>query len=343
MRYRTQAVAYPYFVVAMLFYGLQMAFGLLAAVKYLGPDPIKAWLPFDVTKEIHTNLLIVWVLTGFMGAAYWLVPEESRTELHSPSWRTVRSACGRSLGSRPWSATCSAGRRATSCSSNPAGEARHRRRDADVPVQPRHDDLESQAADDHGGRADGRARDDRAAVSPGAVRVPELHDRAFSTAGGRCICGSRACGRWCRAALLAYLLIRLSGIDREVMEKWLYVIVGLTFISGIARHGAPLLLHRRPAYWLPIGGFFSALEPLVFSAMSVYAYSAIRRSGLSHPEHARAALDARERDLLGARRGPPRSRAHVAVSQQVDPRHAHHADARPRGVLRRLRHDRARA
>ena len=34
-------------------------------------------------------------------------------------------------------------------------------------------------------------------------------------------------------ALLAYLLIRLSGIDREVMEKWLYVIVGLTFISGL--------------------------------------------------------------------------------------------------------------
>ena len=63
MRYRTQAVAYPYFVVAMLFYGLQMAFGLLAVAKYLGPDPIKAWLPFDVVKEIHTNLLIVWVLT----------------------------------------------------------------------------------------------------------------------------------------------------------------------------------------------------------------------------------------------------------------------------------------
>ena len=36
-----------------------------------------------------------------------------------------------------------------------------------------------------------------------------------------------------QGALLAYLLIRLSGIDREVMEKWLYVIVGLTFISGL--------------------------------------------------------------------------------------------------------------
>ena len=32
---------------------------------------------------------------------------------------------------------------------------------------------------------------------------------------------------------LAYLLIRLSGADREVMEKWLYVIVGLVFIAGI--------------------------------------------------------------------------------------------------------------
>src|SRR5690606_4178924 len=40
-------------------------------------------LPFDVTKVIHTNLLIVWVLTGFMGATYWMIPDESRTELHS--------------------------------------------------------------------------------------------------------------------------------------------------------------------------------------------------------------------------------------------------------------------
>jgi nitric oxide reductase large subunit len=35
------------------------------------------------TKAIHTNLLIVWVLTGFMGAAYYVVPEESRTEIYS--------------------------------------------------------------------------------------------------------------------------------------------------------------------------------------------------------------------------------------------------------------------
>ena len=119
MRYRTQAVAYPYFVVAMLFFGLQMAFGLLSVVKYLGPDPLKAWLPFDVTKEIHTNLLIVWVLTGFMGAAYWVVPEESRTELHSP--KLAYSALGALDARRPHGRDrlpVSTGRRATSCSSS---------------------------------------------------------------------------------------------------------------------------------------------------------------------------------------------------------------------------------
>jgi nitric oxide reductase subunit B len=83
MRYSSQRVAYPYFVVAMLLFGLQVAFGLLAVAKYLGPDPLLSVLPFDVVKVIHTNLLLVWVLTGFMGAAYYVVPEESRVELHS--------------------------------------------------------------------------------------------------------------------------------------------------------------------------------------------------------------------------------------------------------------------
>jgi nitric oxide reductase subunit B len=38
-----------------------------------------------------------------------------------------------------------------------------------------------------------------------------------------------------------------------------------------------------PYYWLPIGGFFSALEPVALVGMAIYAYSAMRRSGLAHP------------------------------------------------------------
>ena len=144
MRYRTQSVAYAYFVVALLLYGLQMVFGLLAIAKYLGPDPIMRLLPFDVRKAIHTNLLIVWVLTGFMGATYWLVPEESRDRAPlAPPGLLVSSGSGRSPGSPPWSATCSGWTEGNKLLEQPyAGEARDRRRDADVPVQHRDDDLE---------------------------------------------------------------------------------------------------------------------------------------------------------------------------------------------------------
>ena len=59
MRFRSQWVAYPYFAVALLLFGLQMVFGLLSAAKYLGPDPLLNILPFNVTKrsEEHTSEL----------------------------------------------------------------------------------------------------------------------------------------------------------------------------------------------------------------------------------------------------------------------------------------------
>jgi len=83
MRYRSQIVAYWYFAVAVCLFGLQLIMGLLMATKYLGPDPLIHWLSFDVAKAMHTNLLIVWVLAGFMGGTYYVVTEESRTEIYS--------------------------------------------------------------------------------------------------------------------------------------------------------------------------------------------------------------------------------------------------------------------
>jgi len=72
-----------------------------------------------------------------------------------------------------------------------------------------------------------------------------------------------------QGGLMAYLLIRLSGADREMMEKWLYVIVGLVFIAGILGTAHHYYWVGVPRYWLPIGGFFSALEPLALFGNSV--------------------------------------------------------------------------
>ncbi|NLY59806.1 MAG: hypothetical protein GX071_14915, partial [Gammaproteobacteria bacterium] len=45
MRYKSQSVAYWYFAVAMVLFGLQLVFGLLSATKYIGPDPLLYILP----------------------------------------------------------------------------------------------------------------------------------------------------------------------------------------------------------------------------------------------------------------------------------------------------------
>ena len=125
------------------------------------------------------------------------------------------------------------------------------------------------------------------------------------------------------------------------MEKWLYVIVGLTFISGILGTAHHYYWIGVPQYWLPIGGIFSALEPLAFLGMAIYAYFALRRSGLSHPNRLALhwTMGSAVFSALGA--GVLGPRPHLALGQQVDPRHADHAHARPHGVLRRLRDDRA--
>ncbi len=84
-------------------------------------------------------------------------------------------------------------------------------------------------------------------------------------------------------SILAFLLIKLTGMDREVVEKWLYVIIGLTFLSGILGTGHHYYFIGTPGYWKLIGGVFSALEPLAFLGMAIYAIAIARKGGRQHP------------------------------------------------------------
>ncbi len=84
MNYASQRVAKPYFIAALLLFLGQIIFGLIAGYQYIDGSFLFPELPFSVTRMVHTNLLIVWLLMGFMGAAYFIVPEEAQTELYSP-------------------------------------------------------------------------------------------------------------------------------------------------------------------------------------------------------------------------------------------------------------------
>ena len=83
--------------------------------------------------------------------------------------------------------------------------------------------------------------------------------------------------------ILSFLLIKLTGVDREVIEKWLYVIVGLTFLSGLLGTGHHYYFIGVNKIWLVVGGIFSALEPLAFLAMALFAVNMYRKGEKSHP------------------------------------------------------------
>lgn len=104
MKYQTQKVAMLYFYGALTLFLAQVLFGLLAGTIYVLPNTLSVLLPFNIVRMIHTNALIVWSLIGFMGATYFLLPEETETELYSPLLAKIqfldvlrrgRCGCGR--------------------------------------------------------------------------------------------------------------------------------------------------------------------------------------------------------------------------------------------------------
>ena len=84
LKYKSQSVAKLYFIGAMALFAGQIIFGITLGLQYLIGDLFFPYIPFNIARMVHTNLLIVWLLFGFMGAAYYMVPEEAETELYSP-------------------------------------------------------------------------------------------------------------------------------------------------------------------------------------------------------------------------------------------------------------------
>ena len=83
MKYESQRIAYWYFACAMALFVVQVLVGPLAG-GILGAQHPGRILPFNILRMIHTNALIVWLLLGFFGSAYYLIPEEAEREIESP-------------------------------------------------------------------------------------------------------------------------------------------------------------------------------------------------------------------------------------------------------------------
>lgn len=283
MKYKSQKVAYWFFALSMLLLFLQLVYGFIMGFAHAGFDGLHSIIPFNTAKAVHTNLLVVWLLSGFMGAAYYIIPEEAQRELVSVKLAYVQLISLAVVGvvaivgyhfnywegrkfleiPRPLDylvvinvltflgiilITLFKGKRRTTTSLVLSMGLLF----AALLYLPGMIPFDSQVMDSF-------------------FRWWVVHLWVE--------------GVWelIMGGILSFLLIKLTGVDREVIEKWLYVIVGLTFLSGILGTGHHYYYIGVNKIWLIVGGIFSALEPLAFLAMALFAINMYRKGEKKHP------------------------------------------------------------
>ena len=299
MRYQSQRVAKPYFVAALALFVGQILFGLIMGLQYVWGDFLFPAIPFNVARMVHTNLLIVWLLFGFMGAAYYMVPEESETELFSPKlaiimfWIFLVAGALTIVGYLFVPYATLAEMTGNNILATMGREFLEQPLITKVGIV-----VVALAFIFNIGMTVLRGR--KTAVS--TVLLLGLLGLAvfflFSFYNPENLVRDKYYWWWVvhlwvegvweliLGALLAFVLIKVTGVDREVVEKWLYVIITLTLVTGIIGTGHHYFWIGTPGYWLWLGSVFSALEPLPFFAMTLFAFTMVKRRRRDHPNSA---------------------------------------------------------
>jgi len=283
MKFKSQKIAYWFFASAMVLLSLQIVYGFIMGFARIGLDGLHPWIPFNTARAVHTNLLVVWLLCGFMGAAHFIIPEEADRELEWP-WLAKLQLISLLL----------VGVTSVVCYHFNIWEGRKfleipRPLDYLVVIN-----VLAFLANIGVTLWKGKHYTTTAMVLymgllfaallylPGMVSLKNQTTDSFYR---WWVVHLWVEGVWelIMGGILCYLLIKLTGVDREVIEKWLYIIVGLTFLSGILGTGHHYYYIGVPRYWLIIGGIFSALEPLAFLGMAIFALAMAKKGGRKHP------------------------------------------------------------
>jgi nitric oxide reductase subunit B len=283
IKYESQKVAYWFFLSAILLLILQIVYGFIMGFAHMGYDVLHNFIPFNTARAVHTNLLVVWLLLGFMGAAYFIIPEESDRELFSVPLAYVQLISFLAVG-----VLALAGYHMNIWEGRKFLEIP---RPLDYLVV-----VNVLTFLFNIGMTIWKAK---RFSTTGIVLYGGLFSAALLYLPGMITFDHQTLDSYFRwwvvhlwvegvwelimGGMLAYLLIKLTGVDREVIEKWLYVIVGITFLSGILGTGHHYFYIGAPKYWLMVGGIFSALEPLAFLGMALWALAMARKGGANHP------------------------------------------------------------
>ncbi len=296
MKYQSQSVAKLYFIAAIGLFVGQILFGVIMGLQYVMGDFLFPYIPFNVARMVHTNLLIVWLLFGFMGASYYLVPEEAERELYAPwlaklmFWIFLIAGAATILGYLLV----------------PYAELAKLTMNDLLPTMGR-EFLEQPTITKIGivivvlaflfniGMTvlTGRKTVVTIVLLTGLTGLAVFFLFAFYNPVNIVldkyfwwwVVHLWVEGVWelIMGAILAFVLIKITGVDREVIEKWLYIIIALTLISGIIGTGHHYFWIGAPGYWQWFGSIFSALEPIPFFVMTLFAFNVVNKRRREHP------------------------------------------------------------
>ncbi len=271
MRYKTQKIAYWYFAAALPLFVLQVVVGLWLAINYTFtvPQAIVDVFSFATARSFHTNLLVLWMLLGFMGGTYYIVPEETESELFSPLLAYVQLIALLATG-----VTALIGFLFGWTQGRPLLEIP---RPLDLVVV-----VGALIFLFNVGMTMIRAN--RWTAIQGTLLgglvflallylfgIPFYDNEVIDWYYWWWVIHLWVEGAWelVTGAIIAFILMKLTGVDRQVVEKWLYIEIGLFMFTGIVGTGHHYYCIGAPSYWLWFGGIFSALEPLPIVLMVV--------------------------------------------------------------------------
>ena len=285
MKYQSQKVALAYFACALLLFAVQVLGGLLAGWVYVSPNFLAEILPFNIIRMIHTNALIVWLLLGFFGSAYFLLPEEAEREIYSVKLAYIQLALlmvgtlgavgsylvgiheGREFLEQPLWVKVGILIAALIFLFNISMTFLAGRKTAVTNV-----------------------------LLLGLWLLCLLWVFAFINPDNLSLdkmywwfvvhLWVEATWELVMAAILAFLMLKLTGVDREVVEKWLYIIVATALVSGILGTGHHFYWIGTPGYWQWIGSIFSTFEIVPFFLMMSFAFVMVWKGRRNHPNKA---------------------------------------------------------
>jgi len=296
LKFESQSVAKLYFMAAIGLFVGQILFGVILGLQYVIGDFLFPAIPFNVARMVHTNLLIVWLLFGFMGAAYYLVPEESQREIYSVKLAKILF----------WVFLIAGAAIVASYLLVPYAMLAEATGNDILPTMGR-EFLEQPTIGKIGivivalgflyniGMTilSGKKTVINMVLLTGLVGLAVFFLFAFYVPDNLVldkffwwfVVHLWVEGVWelIMAALLAFVLIKVTGVDRELIEKWLYIIVAMALITGIIGTGHHFFYIGTPSYWLWLGSIFSALEPIPFFMMTLFAFNMVNKRRRDHP------------------------------------------------------------